>query len=402
MKDKGFKIMPVLACIVTMLSVGIVYMWNVFQKPVMDFYGWEKTAVSFISAINIFMFVFGVFVGGILVDKFGPRLVNLVSGILFGLGLFLTSMLNADSPWLIYITYGVMAGMGVGLAYAGATNCLQKWFPTRRGFASSLASGAFGTSIVVCVPIAKALLNISVPYAFRTLGIALGAIVIVCSFLLVKPQAGYMADKMPKKATDTNPYSFGEALKDPRFWFMCSSLFFGTMPYLMINPIVQTLGAERGISAGILTATSMIVGVGSAVSRFAIPTISDKLGRSKSIELMCILGLVGAVCMIWAKGIIYPVIVFFIVCAYSGPAGVYPAMTGDAFGMKNTGTIFGAAFVTLGFSSLISTWLVGVITKSTGGYTWCFIAAAILSLIPIYCMHIYDKVAAKRESIRAK
>ena len=106
--------------------------------------------------------------------------------------------------------------------------------------------------------------------------------------------------------------------------------------------------------------------------------------------------------MIWAKGIIYPVIVFFIVCAYSGPAGVYPAMTGDAFGMKNTGTIFGAAFITLGFSSLISTWLVGVITEATGGYTWCFIAAAVLSLIPIYCMHIYDKVAAKREAVRAK
>ena len=67
-------------------------------------------------------------------DKRGPRLVNLVSGVIFALGLILTSMLPEDMPWLIYITYGVLAGIGVGLAYAGATNCLQKWFPTKRGF----------------------------------------------------------------------------------------------------------------------------------------------------------------------------------------------------------------------------------------------------------------------------
>ncbi len=368
----------------------------------MDYYGWEKTAVSFISAINIFMFLVGVFLGGILVDKFGPRWVNLVSGVLFGLGLFLTSMLPVDKPQLIYITYGVMAGTGVGLAYAGATNCLQKWFPTRRGFASSLASGAFGTSIVVCVPIAKALLAVGVTHAFRTLGIVLGTIVILCSFLLITPPEGYMKDKLPQKNTDTNPYSFKEALGDKRFWFMCAGLFFGGIPYLMVNPIVQTLGAERGIAPGILTATSMIVGVGSAVSRFVVPTISDKLGRAKAMKLMFILAFAGSILMIFAKGLLYPLVIFFIVCAYSGPAGIYPAMTGDAFGMKNTGTIFGAAFITLGFSSILTTWLVGFVTKISGGYTWCFIIAAVLTLIPVYCMHIYDKVAIEMEAKRWK
>lgn len=400
MKNEGFKIAPVLGCIVTMLSVGIVYMWNVFQQPVMDYYGWEKTAVSFISAINILMFVTGIFIGGILVDKLGPRPVNLVSGVLFGLGMILTSMLPTGMPQLIYITYGVMAGTGVGLAYAGATNCLQKWFPTRRGFASSLASGAFGTSIVTCVPIAKALLAVSVSHAFKTFGIVLGAIVILCSFLLITPPEGYMSTKFSQKPTDTNPYSFKEALGDKRFWFMCAALFFGTMPYLVINPIVQTLGAERGISSEILTATSMIVGVGSAVSRFAIPTISDKIGRAKAMELMFILAFAGSILMIFAKGLLYPLVIFLIVCAYSGPAGIYPAMTGDAFGMKNTGTIFGAAFIMLGFSSIFTTWLVGIISKISGGYTWCFIIAAAFTLIPVYCMHIYDKVAIEMEAKR--
>ena len=92
MKNKELKLAPVIACIVTMLCVGLVYMWNVFQKPVMDHYGWEKTAVAFISAVNLFMFTAGIFLGGVIADRKGPRLVNMLSGVLFFLGLVLSSI----------------------------------------------------------------------------------------------------------------------------------------------------------------------------------------------------------------------------------------------------------------------------------------------------------------------
>ncbi|MDR9824277.1 hypothetical protein RCJ22_01495, partial [Vibrio sp. FNV 38] len=95
------------------------------------------------------------------------------------------------------------------------------------------------------------------------------------------------------------------------------------------------------------------------------------------------------------------VVIFLIVCAYSGPAGVYPAMTGDAFGMKNTGTIFGLAFFCIGFSSLFATWLTGVIVKATGGYTGVFIASAVLCLIPLVCLSVYDRVDKKKKAERA-
>ncbi len=401
MDKKEFKIAPVLACIITMLCVGIVYMWNVFQQPVMDYYGWEKTAVSFISAVNLFAFTAGIFLGGVIVDRKGPRIVNMISGVLFFVGLFLSSVLPKSAPWLIYITYGVLGGVGVGLAYAGATNCLQKWFPTRRGFASAIATCAFGTSIVVCVPIAKAFLEQGVPFAFRMLGSILGAIVFVCAFFIFTPPKGYMADKIPPRAEEKAPYSVKEALKDPRFWFMCTPLFFMTVTYMVVNPIIQTLGRERGLSPALLTTTAMLVGIASAVSRFIVPTISDKLGRARSILVMTVLMLVCALLMIFVKGALYTVVIFLIVCAYSGPAGVYPAMTGDAFGMKNTGTIFGLAFFCIGFSSLFATWLTGMIVKATGGYTWVFIASAILCLIPLYCLFIYDRVDKKKKAERS-
>ena len=401
MDKKDFRITPVIACRITMLCVGIVYMWSVFQQPVINYYGWEKTAVSFISAVNLFMFTAGIFLGGVIADKKGPRLVNMLSGILFFAGLVLTSMLPKNAPWLIYITYGVLGGVGVGLAYAGATNCLQKWFPKRRGFASALATCAFGTSIVVCVPIAKALLEKGVPFAFRVLGIVLGLIVFACSFFITTPQVKPAADAAGKVTVESRPYSVGEAIKDPRFWFMCTPLFFMSVTYMVVNPIIQTLGAERGLSQAMLTTTSMLVGIASAVSRFIVPTISDKLGRAKSILVMTILMMVCAILMIFVSGALYPIVIFLIVCAYSGPAGVYPAMTGDSFGMKNNGTIFGLAFFCIGFSSLFATWLTGLIVKATGGYTWAFIASAILCLIPAYCLSIYDKVDRKKKAERA-
>ena len=154
----------------------------------------------------------------------------------------------------------------------------------------------------------------------------------------------------------------------------------------------------RGLSPAMLTTTSMLVGIASAVSRFVVPTLSDRLGRAKSILVMTVLMMVCAILMIFAKGVLYPIVIFLIVCAYSGPAGVYPAMSGDSFGMKNNGTIFGLAFFSIGFSSLFATWLTGVIVKVTGGYTGVFIASAVLCLVPLYCLSIYDRVDKKKKS----
>ena len=400
-KNSEFQIVPVIACIVTMLCVGIVYMWSVFQQPVIDYYGWEKTAVSLISSVNILMFALGIFLGGVIVDKKGPRVVNMSSGIIFMVGLVLTSMLPEGAPWLIYITYGVLGGVGVGLAYAGSTNCLQKWFPTRRGLASGLCVGAFGTSIVVCAPIAEALLKIGVPFAFRVLGIVLGGIVFVAAIFVKAPPMGYMSGKVKKAVTDTDPYTLVEAIKDPRFWFMCSALFFMPATYMIVNPIVKTLAISRGISAGQAAFTVQLVGIASAVSRLVLPTLSDKVGRAKSIFVMCLLQLVCSIVMIFADGALYSIVVFFVVCAYCGPAGIYPAMCGDAYGMKHTGAIFGLSFFCLGFSSLFFTWLTGLITNATDSYTWSFIVGAIMCLIPAYCMWIYDRVAKKKDAERA-
>lgn len=401
-KNPAFKLTPVIACVVTMLCVGLVYMWSVFQQPVIDHYGWPVSAVTMVSSAMILMFAFGIFIGGLIVDRFGPKTVIRTAGIMFFTGLILTSLLTPETPFLIYITYGVLAGTGVGFAYSGAINCVQKWLPHRRGFAAGICVCAFGLSIVIFSPITERLLEMGVPFTFRVLAILLGPIVFASSFFVSTPSGGYAESLGVKKLSERDVFSLGEAIRDPRFWFMVSALYFLPATYMIVLPIVKTLANLRGISSSQASITVQLIGVASALSRLVLPTLSDKLGRSRSIFAMTVLMAVSSLLMIFAGGVFYSVIVFLIVFAYSGPAGVYPAMCGDAYGMKNTGAIFGLSFISLGLSSLTFNWVADKLNSDaavTGNYTKSFIVGAIVCIIPMVCMLIYNRVDVK---LRAK
>ena len=414
-KNPDFRIVPVIACLVTMLCVGIEYMWGSFQAAVINNYAVDaavdkttlEASVRMVSSAMIFMFVVGIFVGGLMLNRLGPKRVVMIAGVLFFSGLMLTSVvvtLSADRLWLIYITYGVLAGTGVGLAYSAAINCVQQWLPHRRGFASGICVCAFGLSIVIFAPVAKALLNIGVPLTFRVFAIILGVLVLIMAFFMKTPKAGYAASLGVKQIQESDAYSLGEAARDPRFWFMCSALFFLPAANMIILPLVQTLANLRGVPESQALVTQQLVGVASALSRLILPTLSDKISRSKTIFTMTIVMMIASLLMTFAGGILYSIAIFFIVFAYSGPAGIYPAMAGEAYGMKNMSSIFGMAFLSIGLSTFAFNQLSTAINADaavTGDYTAIFIVGGVVNIVPMICMLIYDRVGKKRDAKRA-
>lgn len=393
----------VISCLIIMFSVGLVYMWSVFQQPVTNHYGWDPSAVSMISSAMIMMFVFGIFIGGTLQDRFGPRLVATLGGVLFSGGLFLSSMIPASLPWLMYITYGVLGGSGVGLAYSGSLNCVQRWMPHKRGFAAGICVCAFGLSVVVFSPVVeymhRSLGENAVPNTFRILGILFFVIIMIASLFVKNPGKEYIESlNLPASVLHGKQYSIPEAVKTPHFWFMCSALFFLPAAYMIIIPLVKTLAAARGVPENVASLTVQLTGVASAVSRLILPVLSDKVGRAKTIFAMTLVTIVASLLMIFATGALYTIAIFMIVFAYSGPAGIYPGMCGEKFGSKNMGSIFGLAFLCLGFSSLLFNYLAGVLNSDgavTGNYTISFVVAAVVCLIPMVCMLVYDKVKIK-------
>ena len=152
--SKSKKLLPsIIGCLVVQLCVGIIYVWSVFKQPAIDFFGWEAGSVNLVASFMLFSFCLGNLLGGMLQDRLGPKPVCIIGVCMFGGGVFLSSLLPATAPIILfYLTYCLLAGMGTGFAYGPILSCIQKWFPHKRGFAAGLGASAFGLSTVVFSP----------------------------------------------------------------------------------------------------------------------------------------------------------------------------------------------------------------------------------------------------------
>ncbi len=387
-KSSGFRIGPVIACVIAMFCIGIVYLWSVFQQPVIDHYGWMKESVTMISSAIVFFYMVGTLIGGVLNDRMGPRLVVILGGVIFCLGLFTTSLLGGRISWPIYITYGAVAGIGVGFVYSAALNCIQRWFPQRRGFATGISVCSFGLSTVVLGPLIVVLIKrLGVPATFRTLAFTFPVLAILCGFFISTPPQEYLSSISVQKKTVLlqRQYSVGEALGTIEWWSVALALFFLPAPYMMILPIVKTLGVTRGLTEAATTVVVSAMGVMSAVSRLVSPTVSDKTGRAMTIWVLSLICLIASLLMTFAKGPLYIIAVLLITFGYAGPSGIFAAMTTDAFGTKHVGAIFGIALMFLGISSPVFTFISTRVSTSTA-----FVIAAVSSLASLAVLPLYN------------
>ena len=385
-----------------MFSVGIVYLWSVFQQPVIDHYGWTASSVTMVSSAIIFVYVAGTLVGGVLNDRKGPRFSIILGAILFCLGLFASSLVTPAFPvWVIYLTYGLVAGMGVGLVYSAALNVIQKWYPHRRGFATGISVCAFGLSATVLGPLIDTLIkSFGVPSTFRILAFSFPVIAFLCSFFVVAPSQKYLdgLNLSPAQANQRD-YTPRQTLKMLEFWCLALSLLFLPAAYMMIIPRVKTLAIARGMSEALATFTVSLTGVASAVSRLIAASASDKVGRARTIWVLTVVTLVASICMTFATGWFYILVVMLIIAGYSGPAGIFPAMASDSFGVKYSGTNYGMAFMFLGISAPLFTMISNLVSASgaeTGNYTASFVIAAAGCIVPLVMLLVYDVAKRKR------
>src|ERR1700739_834312 len=154
--SKGNRWGIALAGILMQVALGAVYAWSVFRTPLVKQFHWSIPQVTLTFTICIFVVGFAAFFGGLWLNKKGPRVVALTAGFLYGLGIFLASF-SADKLWWLYLSYGVIGGIGVGFAYIVPIAVLVKWFPDRRGLITGIAVGGFGAGALVTAPVANRL-----------------------------------------------------------------------------------------------------------------------------------------------------------------------------------------------------------------------------------------------------
>src|SRR3982074_297990 len=173
------------------IALGAVYAWSVFRVPLTKQFGWSISEVTLTFTISIFVLGVAAFLGGLWLNRVGPRIVALTGGFLYGLGVFLASF-SGHRLWWLYLSYGVVGGTGVGLSYIVPVAVLVKWFPDRRGLITGVAVGGFGAGALVTAPVATHLIqSVGVLQTYAQAGISVLILTVRAGYFMQNPLEGW-------------------------------------------------------------------------------------------------------------------------------------------------------------------------------------------------------------------
>ena len=263
------------AGVVMQVALGAVYAWSVFRKPLSDYYGTGVSEVNVAFSIAILALGFAAFFGGLWMNKSGPRVVALTAGVLYGAGIFITSF-AASSIWVLYLGYGLLAGVGIGLGYIVPVATLIKWFPDKRGFITGIAVAGFGAGALLTAPIAKQLVNTAVGLfpTFAILGILYLVMVVGAALFMKNPPEGWTPEGWEPEEEESGErtgvdYELGGALKTWQWYALWALLFLNVTAGIAIiseaDPIAQEVS---GVAPWLAAWLVSIISIGNAAVRF--------------------------------------------------------------------------------------------------------------------------------------
>jgi OFA family oxalate/formate antiporter-like MFS transporter len=357
------------------LALGAVYAWSVFRVPLSKQFGWSISQVTLTFTISIFVVGVAAFVGGLWLNRQGPRIVAVTGGVLYGLGVFLASF-SAHKLWWLYLSYGLIGGIGLGFAYIVPVAVLVKWFPDRRGLITGIAVGGFGAGALITAPLATHLIHsVGVLNTFAYLGIAYLVVTVSGGLFMHNPPADWKPDGWTPRPSQSSQraghdYTLGEALKTWQWYALWMLLFLNTCAGISVisqeSPIFQELTkATAVVAAGMVG----IVSIGNAAGRVFWAWVSDLISRRATFAVMFILQAVLFWCYPTISTVsLMTVISFVILLCYGGGFGTMPAFAADYFGPRNVGPIYGLMLTAWGFASAFGPLLIAHMREVDGSY----------------------------------
>jgi MFS transporter, OFA family, oxalate/formate antiporter len=378
----------VVAAFLVQLALGAIHAWSVFVNPLRDQMGWSRTEATLPYIVTIGVFFLGAFVGGRLQDRIGPRPVALAGGITYATGVMLASLVQTpDQLWLLVLTYGVIAGIGLGAGYIVPIAMLVKWFPDKRGLITGVAVGGFGAGALITAPVAGCLMDRShVAQVFLPLGVVyLVATIVGGLFFRNAPGAGAAAGFEPVTrgtVRATHSYTLAEALCTPQWYRMTAILALNVAAGIALighaSPAAQDLAnASKSTADGLVGVLAILNGVG----RVLWGWISDSIGRMRALVMMLAIQGICFAFLPWASSIgVFALLAALIYLCYGGGFGTVPAAAADFFGPVNAGAIYGAMMVGFSIGGVLGLVATAAIADATDGYTAAFLVVAGMAL----------------------
>ena len=374
------------------MIANLQYGWTLFVNPIADKHGWSRAAIQVAFTIFVLTETWLVPIEGYLVDKFGPRPVVLVGGILCGLGWVLNSF--ADSLTMLYVAAAV-GGVGAGAVYGTCVGNALKWFPDRRGLAAGLTAAGFGAgSALTIVPIAAFIKSSGYEAAFLYFGIGQGLIVFLIAWFLTRaPEHVKGEDHSTAMVQQTKrDYSPSEVLRQPVFWVMYLMFVMvaagGLMATAQLGPIAKDFnigGVPVNIMGLVLPALTFALAIDRVLNGLTRPFfgwVSDKIGREPTMFIAFALESAGILALynFGQDPIAFVILTGLVFFAWGEIYSLFPSTCADTFGSKFAASNAGLLYTAKGTASLLVP-LSSVLAAATGSWHTVFIVASVMNAI---------------------
>ena len=375
------------------LCLGSIYSWSVFVAPLAAHFtaalGREVAAGEVLLPFSVFLAFFAIAMplAGKYIERYGPRKVTVAGGLLTGLGWLLAS--TATSVEALYVVYGVIGGLGVGIAYGAPVAVAARWFPDRRGLAVGLTLLGFGVSAFVTANAAGALIAAyGVMTTFAIFGVVLAAVLVVAALPLRFPPAGWQPAgwSAPAPGTGTAPACECDRramLRAGTFYGLFACYFVGCLAGLTAISIAKPVGTEvAGVDAGLATLLVGFFAIFNGAGRPAFGGLADRISPQKTAMLT--FGLIAAASvLIWLVPGVPAYIVSFAVLwgCLGGWLAIAPAATASYFGTCDYPRCYGVVFLAYGAGAIAGPQLAGFVRTATGTYLGVFPLVAVLAAV---------------------
>lgn len=382
----------VIGAILVQLALGSIYSWGTMSLFLSGgaFLKEPAEVTVYIFGVSLLFFGFTMVFAGKLQQKYGPKKIAILGGILIGIGAFASAGMTTLIGMLI--TYGIIFGTGIGFAYVCPIACAAKWFPDKKGFINGIAVAGFGAGSFLFNYLIKWSSVLSVPIMFILLGIVYLAFVIGGAMTLNNPPEGWSPVNWtpPPPSDDTGISGLNlnrrEMIKLPQFWMLWTTFVLSAICGLM------TVGAYSSFAKSntnyLINNIDYLVLVGSlaalfnGLGRVFWGKLSDILFYKKSMMIMFTIQGFLMISFFFTSGstVLFLIWVCSIYFCFGGNFAMFPTATSDLFGTKNLGENYGVVFTSYGIAGFLGATMVLTFVTLLGGYIVLFIVMGLMSI----------------------
>jgi OFA family oxalate/formate antiporter-like MFS transporter len=386
------------------------YVWTLFTKPLTAQLGVKLSDLQVTFSIFIVLQTFLSPLQGFLIEKFGPKLLLGAGALLTGLSWVLAS--SADSLTAVYLTYGLLGGIGTGVIYVGIVGLMVEWFPDRRGLAAGVVAAGYGMGAVITTfPVTHSIAAVGYQQTLQHFGIIFGAIAFIAALGMRSPPKAWMADYIARnrKTEGVNP---GKMLTSPIFWLMFVMMTMMSTSGLMVISQMATFSKDFGI-ASVLVFGMAALPLALTVDRFTngltrpfFGWVSDRIGRENTMFIAFALEAIAMTLWLLTRDnsflfVMLSGLVFF---GWGEIFSLFPSTLTDTFGEKHAITNYGFLYMAQGIGSVFGGPLAAKLHEETGSWITVFVVVisldaitailAIVVLKPMRSRYLAGKAAA--------